>query len=96
MSPLVTFQLLILIRFVTVRKYTMWYRHTGDPRIQQIPDVKSMGMRKLTLEQICDDISNNDITHMCITGEIPPTLSRLTPNLKQIKLMGIEHADQLE
>ena len=85
-----------MILFVTVKRYKVWYRHSGQPLIEKIPKLKVSDVKHLTLEELDRDACSNSITHMVIWGAIPPTLSSVAPDLKHIELRSIPDRDELE
>ena len=84
-----------LMLLSSISGYKVWYRHTQQPHIDRISDDVFKQLQSMTYSQL--DITHTlDITHMCISGDIPPALHRIASNLKQLKLWDILHIDQLQ
>ena len=75
--------------------YRVWYRHSGEEEIDEIPDFPD---RKIVEDvgEITTDIGDNYITHMSTRGNIPPTLSTVAPQLTHLRIEYFSDSSQLE
>ena len=95
-SALLGIELSNLILLSSISGYNVWYRHTQQPHIDRIPVIQYNQLQSMTYSQLVDITHTLDITHMCISGDIPPAVHRIASNLKQLKLWDIPHIDQLQ
>ena len=77
------------------KKSTLWYRHTGEPEIDDIPCRCSLKDIKYDNE-IIRDIGNHSITHMYIENGVIPSLEVVAPRLTHLKIYGITKSTQLQ
>ena len=80
---------------VTVAKLELWYRHAGQPKIEDIPDDCTFK----TIEdesEIIRDIGSHSITHMCISNGVIPSLEVVAPRLTHLRIRGITKSTQLQ
>ena len=75
--------------------YAVWYRHSGEKEIDRIPQSADLKIVE-DVGEITTDIGDNYITHMSITGKIPPTLSTVAPQLTHLKIRDLYDSSQLE
>lgn len=69
-------------------EYGVWYRHSGQPEIDSIPE--SPYIKHMTTTEILEDVSNHTITHMYIGfSNIPEEMFDIAPNLKALRLERI-------
>ena len=81
--------------YITERKYRLWYRHTGEPEIEDIPDYCTFKDIKDDSE-IIRDIGSHSITHMYILNGVIPSLEVVAPRLTHLKIYGITESTQLQ
>ena len=73
----------------------LWYRHTGEPEIDDIRDY-------CTFKYIEDEseiiryIGNHSITHMYIRNGVIPSLEVVAPRLTHLRIYGITESTQLQ
>ena len=75
-----------------VLDYEVWYRHSGETEIDEIP--LSSRRKMLTEGEIVDDIKDHYITHMSIIGAIP-SLDRIAPRLTHLEISDLRDSSQL-
>ena len=71
----------------------IWYRHSGEPEIDSIPDDCIHRASRVDVRTI--DSSYN-ITHMYVKSGHLPTLFNIAPGLTHLKLYNIRDPSQLE
>ena len=76
--------------------YIVWYRHSGEEEIDDIPTGYNQHKIVEDVGEITTDIGDNYITHMSITGNILPTLSTVAPQLTHLKIRQLSDSSQLE
>ncbi|XP_067944839.1 uncharacterized protein [Watersipora subatra] len=64
----------------------VWYRHSGQPEIDTIPDDCTYISIKYEREKL-EDVGDHHITHMSIKTGVIPAL--MTPSLKQLQLKNV-------
>ena len=73
----------------------VWYRHTGQPRIQDIP--YDCTFKEIEDEsEIIRDIGNHSITHMYIMDGVIPSLKVVGPRLTHLKVGSFYCLSQLQ
>ena len=72
----------------------VWYRHSGEPEVEEFPPNCALRHAK-DVEEITSAIGDNHITHMCILGEITPSLSAIYQRLTHLKISEIANSSQL-
>ena len=83
---------MILISYVV--EITLWYRHTGEPEIEDIPNVCTF--RYITHDiEITRDIGNHSITHMFIRYGVMPSLEVIAPRLTHLRVNDLHPDVQL-
>ena len=80
---------------VIERKYRLWYRHTGQPEIDDIPydcTFKDIEYNR----EIIRDIGNHSITHMYVSNGVIPSLEVVAPRLTHLKIHHLTEFTQLQ
>ena len=72
--------------------YEVWYRHSGEEEIDEIP---GFTYRKIVKDvgEITTDIGDNYITHMSLYGDILPTLSTVAPQLTHLRIRLTDYSE---
>ena len=78
---------------VCITDYWVWYRDDSQAEIDEIPDLEIEDYRLLTLDEIVSATRGHRVTHMSISGDIPP-IDRIAPHLKQLQLRDPPDIDQ--
>ena len=73
----------------------LWYRHSGEPDIEEFPPLTPAYSRVGDVEEITSTIGDHHITHMWIKGEITTSLSAICQRLTHLKISGIDSSLQL-
>ena len=73
----------------------MWYRHTGEPEIEDIPDNCTFQYIRDDSE-IIRDIGNHSITHMYIRNGVIPSLEAVAPRLTHLEINSITESTELQ
>ena len=77
--------------------YKVWYRHSGEEEIDEIPDIDVIQYKRVEdVGEITTDIGDNYITHMSMKGKILPALSTVAPQLTHLKIQELYDNSQLE
>ena len=80
---------------VIVIKFRLWYRHSGEPEIEDIPyDCKLKIIEDDS--KIIKDIGNHSITHMFIWNGVIPSLEVVAPRLTHLKISFITESTELQ
>ena len=83
--------------FIIGRKSRLWYRHTGQPEIDDIPDWWHCTFKTIEDDsEIIRDIGNHSITHMYIENGVIPSLEVVAPRLTHLKILAITKSTQLQ
>ena len=72
----------------------MWYRHTGEPEIEDIPDNCTFQYIRDDSE-IIRDIGSHSITHMRIENGVIPSLEAVASRLTYLVMYDITESAQL-
>ena len=77
--------------------YEVWYRHSGEEEIDEIPDL-NINQYKIfeDVGKITRKIGDNYITHMSMIEKILPTLSTVAPQLTHLRIEDLFDSSQLE
>ena len=74
--------------------YKIWYRHSGQPEIDEIPffprHTTINDEREITLDE------GHYITHMSIYGRVLPSLSAIAPRLTHLQIRDLSDISQLQ
>ena len=81
--------------FIIERESRLWYRHTGEPEIDDIPEYCTFKYIEDDSE-IIRDIGNHSITHMYIENGVIPSLEVVAPRLTHLKIDDITESTQLQ
>ena len=81
--------------FIIERKSRLWYRHTGEPEIDDIPVYCTFKTIRDESE-IIRDIGNHSITHMYIRNGVIPSLEEVAPRLTHLKIYDITESTELQ
>ena len=73
----------------------VWYRHSGDPEVEEFPPSDYSYRTVEDVGEIASAIGDHHITHMCIEGEITPSLSAICQRLSHLKISKIDSSSQL-
>ena len=73
----------------------LWYRHSGEPEIEEFPPFTPAYSRVENVEEITSTIGDQHITHMCIDEEITPSLSAICQRLTHLKISEIDSSSEL-
>ena len=73
----------------------LWYRHSEELEMERFPPIYPTFKRVENVEQITSTIGDHHITHMCIKGEIPLSLSAICQRLTHLKISRISSSSQL-
>ena len=73
----------------------MWYRHTGEPEIEDIPHYCTFKDIEDDSE-IIRDIGNHSITHMYIKNGVIPSLEVVAPRLTHLRVSVVHEESQLQ
>ena len=76
--------------------YEVWYRHSGEPEIDGLPDHFEVRHRMFTETEIVYDISDHYITHMSIKRGAIPSLDRIAPRLTHLQISYLRDTSQLD
>ena len=77
--------------------YRVWYRHDGEPDIHYIPidPYIEPDSKSLTLQQLREVTQGLHITHMYISGDMPPGLESIAADIQKLKVRYLRDGDQL-
>ena len=83
--------------FIIERKYRLWYRHTGQPEIDDIPDEFDCTFKIIEDDsEIIRDIGSYSITYMNIENGVIPSLEVVAPRLTHLRIDGKTESTQLQ
>ena len=72
----------------------MWYRHSGEEEIEELPFDPTC--RQMTQEEIAKDIGVNHITHMCIQDVVPGPIEEIAPLVTHLQIEWLTDISQLD
>ena len=82
-----------ILRFVSgLGYYKLWYRHSGQQEIANIPPLPRYKI--LTEAAIVNEVADRYITHLAVEGEVPP-LDTIAPRLNHLKITDIIYTSHL-
>ena len=81
--------------FIIERLSVLWYRHTGEPEIEGIPDYCAFKDIRDNSD-IIRDIGSHSITHMYIGNGVIPSLEVVAPRLTHLKIPDVTESTQLQ
>ena len=73
----------------------VWYRHSGDSEVEKFPPSIHSYTTIEDVGEITSGIGDYHITHMCISGEITPSLSAICQRLTHLMISEIDTSSQL-
>ena len=74
--------------------YKIWYRHSGQPEIDEIPFSPTPTTIQVEREITLDE--GHYITHMGIYGRVLPSLSTIAPRLTHLQIRHLSDISQLQ
>lgn len=80
-----------------VGELNIWYRHSGEPEIERIPDFYACNFKTVkSVREIAWSIGNHFITHMYIRNGDIPDLGQLAPKLTHLRIDGNRNYSPLQ
>lgn len=76
------------------KRYRVWYRHNGEALIDCIPH--HAVTTNTTVDEILRDVGSHYITHMYIESSSLPLLTKICPQLEQLKIRALPESDAQE
>lgn len=79
--------------FAITATYRVWYRHDGQSQIDCIPDIPTT--KKMTGDEIREDIGSHHITHLFVDESFSHQLCLIASDVEQLEIMILPKSQTL-